>query len=152
MCAAPKGNLFAAGHGWGRPAKYETPEEFELAIDTFIKKSIKRRQYKPTVSGLAFFLGFKSKQSMYDYEGSGEVFSYLVHQARLFIESCYEAQLYSTSPGGAQFALSNMGWKNKTETDITTNGKDINPVDLSKLSLEELQTLQNLTEKAKEKQ
>ena len=60
----------------GRPLKYETAEDLENAIDTYFKESLQTRETEsgikyinpPTVSGLAYHLGFESRQSMYDYK------------------------------------------------------------------------------------
>jgi hypothetical protein len=120
----------------GRPRIYNTPEELEAAIDdyfnpiveNFIETSTKsgtsrtkvgeerQPREKVTVSGLAFHLGFDSRQSLYDYEEKEE-FSYIVKKARLRVEMSYEERLSEPACTGAIFALKNMGWKDKTEVD-----------------------------------
>ena len=35
------------------------------------------------------------------------------------MESCYEGKLSGTTPTGAIFALKNMGWRDKTETELS---------------------------------
>lgn len=102
----------------GRPPKYETPEELEKKIDEYFEDVT-----KPTITGLALFLGFESRQSFYDYEKNGN-FSYIIKRARLHIESIYEESLHSQSCTGAIFALKNFGWKDKQEVEqngIMTN-------------------------------
>ncbi len=99
--AAPVGNKYAIGNNGGQPPTFASPEELQRKIDEFIEscssKIIKDDEGedqvdlgKPiTISGLAYYLGFESRQSFYDYE-KREEFSYTVKRARLFIESSYE--------------------------------------------------------------
>jgi hypothetical protein len=68
----------------------------------------------PTITGLAHYLGFESRQSFYDYEERPE-FSYTIKRARLAIESNYEQALFSRNPTGPIFALKNLGWTDKQE-------------------------------------
>ena len=67
-----------------------------------------------TITGLALYLGFASRQSFYDYE-KHEEYSYIIRRARLAIESFYEEKLISKSPQGSIFALKNMGWFDRQE-------------------------------------
>lgn len=125
--AAPKGNKFAIGNNGGRPSKFETAEEMTYKIDEYFK-SYKPGQipvlgYKPTVCGLALYLGFESRQSIYDYRDKSEEFSYIIKRALTFIEMNYEQNLESKNPAGAIFALKNMGWTDSK--DITTKGERI---------------------------
>jgi len=99
----------------GRPPKYKTSEEIEAAISKYWDSLGKD---KPTVTGLALFLGFESRQSFYRYENDGE-FSYTIKKARLKIESIYEQNLHSGNATGSIFALKNFGWSDKTEVDHT---------------------------------
>lgn len=74
-----------------------------------------------TITGLALFLGFESRQSFYDYEEKPD-FTYIIKVARLRVENQYELRLNNNpSPTGAIFALKNMGWKDKQETEISGN-------------------------------
>ena len=137
---APKGNKYALGNNGGKPALYDSPEELSEAIREYFEESHKTRTVvvgKPpnnyevvlpvfTITGLALHLGFESRQSFYDYEKKEE-FSYIIKRARLFIEEEYEEQLQHGNTTGAIFALKNMGWTDKTETDITTKGQSISP-------------------------
>lgn len=118
----------------GRPRKYDTEEELQAAVDAYfihikgakstkvheggsIEESWERHPEPATVTGLALFLGFESRQSIYDYEENG-LFSYIIKNARLRVECEYEKRLStSQSPTGAIFALKNMGWKDKSEID-----------------------------------
>ena len=64
-----------------------------------------------TISGMALFLGFASKQEFEAYEESGK-HAHILKRARLRIEAAYEARLYQT-PTGVIFALKTMGWNDK---------------------------------------
>lgn len=104
----------------GRPPKFETPEELQEAIEQYIKK--RGNEEKPiTMSGMAYELGFASRQSLYDY-GNKDEFSYTITRARLLIEDNYEQCLHNPQTcNGAKFALAaGFGWKEKKE--ITHSG------------------------------
>jgi len=98
----------------GRPLKFETPEELQATILSFFAEENGRI----TISGLAYYLGFESRQSFYDYEKRPE-FSYTIKRARLFIENEYEKLLISNNTTGAIFALKNFGWTDKSELDLS---------------------------------
>lgn len=110
----------------GRPLRFKNKEELQDKINEYLnnlptyKKVITNKISLdipiPTITGLAYHLGFESRQSFYDYE-SYEEFSYTIKRARLFIESEYEKQLQIGNTTGAIFALKNMGWIDKTTTD-----------------------------------
>lgn len=104
----------------GRPALFNSPEELEEKIGEYFDTVS-----KITICGLAYFLGFESRQSFYDYEKRPE-FSYIIKRARLKIEGTYEEMLFEGKPTGAIFALKNMGWKDKTEADVTI--RDLPPI------------------------
>jgi hypothetical protein len=95
----------------GRPPAFETPEQLQDSIDEYLKDN-----KIPTVSGLAYYLGFESRQSFYDYEQKPE-FTYTVRKARLFMESHYEERLQGNNPTGSIFWLKNAGWKDKQEVE-----------------------------------
>ena len=122
----------------GSPPFYKDVDELDAKINEYFNEGIKKRtvligkspnQEKveipiPTISGLTYYLGFESRQSFYDYE-KREGFSYTIKRARLFIEVEYEEQLSCGNTVGAIFALKNMGWKDKTHTDVTTDGEKL---------------------------
>jgi hypothetical protein len=111
----------------GRPPEYKTPEEMQVAIDSYFS-SCKDSGEKITVTGLAIHLGFASKQSIYDYVEKPQ-FSYPIKRALLMVEHSYEKQLYQNNVAGSVFALKNMGWKDKVEQEVS--GKDGQPVGLT---------------------
>ena len=112
----------------GRPPFYENSEQLQSKIkeyldncpdfqELFTKDGTKYIVPQFTVSGLAYHLGFASRQSFYDYE-EREEFSYTIKRARLFIEKEYEKAL-KTGNAGVIFALKNFGWVDKTEIEQT---------------------------------
>ena len=103
-----------------RPRHYDTAEEIQEAIDKYFSVCLIDEK-PPTITGLAYDLGFESRQSFYKYETEGE-FSYTIKRARLRIESQYEQNLSGTAATGSIFALKNFGWKDKTETELTGQG------------------------------
>ncbi len=105
----------------GRPPKFETPEQLKAACDEFIANN----PGKLTVTGLAMWLGFCDRQSLYDYEKKPE-FTCIIKEARLAVENDYELSLRTPSVTGAIFALKNMGWKDKQEQEVY--GKDGGPL------------------------
>lgn len=74
-----------------------------------------RNPEEPSITGLAIFLGFESRQSMYDYLKK-EPFSYSIKKGLLRVENNYEKGLWTDKPTGPIFGLKNMGWADKTET------------------------------------
>lgn len=101
---------------FGRPAMYETPALMQQAIELYLA-TCKAESKKPTITRLALALGFESRQSFYDYEEKPD-FSYMIKRARLEVEAGYEDGLRENNCTGSIFALKNMGWKDKSETDV----------------------------------
>lgn len=128
--AAPKGNLFALGCTTnGRPPKYESPEEFVKKLAEYINYEDEIKGVDPktgqgkglyTLEGAALYLGFATRDSMYDYDKK-EDFTYIVSRFRLFITDWNVKKLYW---GGtfmaAQFWLKNWGGY----TDETTQNQN----------------------------
>jgi len=132
---APKGNKYALGNNGGRPPMYKSAKDMEAKIIEFFEScvpeydengNILRTNY-PSITGLALFLGFCDKISLYEYQKKDE-FANPIKRARSVIESHYEQQLNTKACTGAIFALKNFNWKDKFETDITTNGESINKI------------------------
>jgi hypothetical protein len=97
-----------------RPRHYDSEEELIAEIEKYFSDN-----QRVTITGLALSLGFESRQSIYDYEKDGR-FSYIIKNARLRVEACYEGRLiYDNQPTGVIFALKNMGWKDRQEIDST---------------------------------
>lgn len=131
----------------GRPAYFDTEVELQAKIDEYLIwlqgdfKDVQKRDEEgepyservytrypeqPTITGLAIYLGFESRQSVYDYEKTGE-FSYTIKRARLFIENAYEKELLGKGVTGAIFALKNFGWTDKQEVTNTNLNYNVSP-------------------------
>ena len=122
--AAPKGNRFAAGHGWGRPPMYNTPDEMlKLAFEYFDLETNTSGICKPTISGLTFHLGFSSRTAFYDYRAK-EDFKYTIDKLVTFIESCYEKNLHGFAWAGSCFALKNINSKDWKD-EVTQNQNQV---------------------------
>jgi hypothetical protein len=71
-----------------------------------------------TISGLALFLGFSSRQVFDDCMHKGK-YAEILKRGCLRIEAFYESRLHQHSTSGAIFALKSMGWNEKHETKTT---------------------------------
>ena len=143
-------------HARGRPPMFKNVDELEALINGYFKdcpdtitaytKDGEEYERKvPTINGLALYLGFCNRGSMYDYEKKEE-FTNTIKKARARMEMIYEQHLTTGSPTGAIFALKNFGWKDKIEQDITTQGEKINnSIDYSKLDTETIKKLRDAT-------
>lgn len=128
----------------GRPPVYETAEELCAAIDKYFDECL-REERRPTLAGLAYDLGYVSRQSIYDQEKRGDSFSYCIKRARLRIEAHHEERLYETGATGSMCWLNNnAGYVSRQE--IT--GKDGGPLESVQLTYE--QALARLAELRKE--
>ncbi len=138
MASYNVGNKFALGNKGGQPPKYDNAndlsekigeyftyiqgeytieEEMILGKKTDVKKWT-RHPESPTITGLALFLGFCGRQSIYDYIDKDE-FSYILKRATAVIENYHEKRMDGVNVAGSIFVLKNMGWKDKTEQDLT---------------------------------
>jgi hypothetical protein len=106
----------------GRPPIWTDPIELkELISDYFISEKGRK---KPTLSGLALAIGI-DRRTLYNYQQKDEFFP-TIKKARDRIEENYEENLlYGERTTGFIFALKNMGWSDKLETDVTTKGKEL---------------------------
>lgn len=102
----------------GRPRIYDNKDELSQECEGYFDLCRKEEE-RPTVTGLALHLGFASKQSLYDYEKNDQ-FSYPIKKSLTRIENALEKRLENNSVTGIIFALKNMGWKDKIETENNT--------------------------------
>ncbi len=108
-----------------RHSKTKNPDgSVTETTETYEYKEWVRNPETPSMTGMAIFLGFESRQSLYDYAKKSR-FSYIIKRGLLEIEKVYESGLWQDKPIGAIFALKNMGWSDKTETDITSKGEKL---------------------------
>ena len=135
----------------GRPPIFKSAQDIEKKIEEYysfiqgefemkevsspltgepeLKKVYSKEPETPSITGLALYLGFESRQSIYDYEKNGE-FSYTIKRAKLKIESHYEQHLLTKVSTGAIFALKNFGWTDKQEIENNVNISNISIKDL----------------------
>jgi DNA-packaging protein gp3 len=107
-------------HAGGRPLKLESPEKFiELANNYFNATPINQW----TITGLALSLQ-TSRETLMNYQARDEFFD-AIKWAKGKVEYSYELSLRTRGSAGDIFGLKNFGWRDKQETDITTNGKDM---------------------------
>ena len=136
--AAPKGNKFALGLSTsGQPPVYKNVEEITVNINKYFDSLMddEGEEYKkrPTITGLALFLGFASRQSLYDYLDQEE-YSYIIKRAQQVVAMSYEEALLSRASTGAIFALKNMGWKDESKIVQTNlNSTELNEDEIKKL-------------------
>ena len=114
-------------HAGGRPRKYNSPEEMQVAIDDYFATTT-----KITICGLALHLGFVSRTSLINYAGYGEEFMNTIKAAKAKVEQYYEEHLIGTGAAGPIFALKNFKWSDKQEIDMDIKGEidmsfDIDP-------------------------
>lgn len=154
-----------AKHAGGRPPLYSDEKELELKMDEYFeackpeyakdsdgviittqKGAIVLNLNAPSLSGLALFLGYESRQSLYDNEKT-EKFSYIIKRARTKVEEwVYQHSLDgSIPPAVGIFTLKQFGWTDKQEIDIN----DVKAPDMSKYTTEELKTLAEINRRHK---
>lgn len=101
----------------GRPPIFSDPNELQLKIDGFFLACTEAKE-RPTVTGLTLHLGFADKSTLYDYRDKENTdFSHPIKKALTKIENELEKRLENNSVAGIIFALKNMGWKDKQETE-----------------------------------
>lgn len=117
----------------GRPLKFKTAEEMQKAIDLYfescweVDKEGNRKQTKPyTVTGLANALGMDRK-ALLEYQNRDQ-FTNAIKEAKRKVAQYVEEYLFmGKNQTGAIFNLkNNFDWKDKTETDVTSNGETLN--------------------------
>lgn len=114
-----------------RPPFYETVEEMEVALTNYFKTT---PIGELTVTGLAIFLGFTSRQALLNYECKSE-FIDAIKKAKLIVENDYEVALRKNGRSGDIFGLKNFGWKDAQ--DVNLGGQEGNPVLNKDLTKEE---------------
>lgn len=86
--------------------------------EPMIQKITIREAEPATIASLVFHLGFNSRDEFDALEEKGR-YSAILKRARLRVEAAYEKRLLQPSPSGAMFALKNLGWNEKADTDKT---------------------------------
>lgn len=122
---APKDNQYALGNSGGRPRQYQAAQDLEKEVISYFQHCIDNKE-NVKVTSLALYLGFESRQSLFDYKSNKE-FSYVIKRALLVIEAHYEDTLNTFRSMGGQFALKNMGWKDQQDQHITQTITTVSP-------------------------
>ena len=107
-----------AGGKVGKPAINDPTDSaaIKAKIDAYFDECEESEQ-RPTYCGLAYHLGYASRQSIWENANSDSNISLPLKRAMLRIESIYERMLGSNSCTGAIFALKNRGWTDKQEVE-----------------------------------
>lgn len=105
-------------------AMFKTPQEMQKKIDKYFNEEV-GEDNAPTISGLAYYLGFSDRRSVYDYKEKDE-FTHTIKRAVLRCEKYCENQLLTGNGGsGAIFWAKNHGWSDKQEIEHSVNEEAI---------------------------
>lgn len=121
----------------GEEVEYTNVPQFDDYGDPIMLRKYIREPEPITVTGLCLYIGFSSKQQLYDY-GEREGFKDLVKRARMAVEREYEGGLHGNNPTGRIFALKNMGWKDQTQHELSGPGGESLYKDKSEAELMEM--------------
>lgn len=95
----------------GRPLLFETPEALEKAIDDYFDN-----EDRPTLSGMALHIGM-DRRSVNNYRDRDAFFP-IIKKARDRVEKIYEERtIYEPQPTGVIFALKNMDWSDRPQSE-----------------------------------
>lgn len=112
----------------GRPRIYKNVKDLEAKCDEYFASLESSVQFPygepPAVNGLALYLGFSDKSTVYDYRDRPE-FSHPIKKALTKIELYHEKGLSGRQPTGHIFGLKNSGWSDKREVDHTSKGEQV---------------------------
>ena len=108
------------------------------------------RMTRPSISGLALFLGFPNKKYMLEMIPTeyGDIVEYGI----AMIEQRHEEQLFNPHIAGSKFWLSTIGkWSEKQEEEdkvvnVSINGTDIKVADVEEIDIDELELEERLKE------
>lgn len=126
--------------GKTNPLRYKTAAEMSAAIEEYFKdceghiltdssgKTLYNKNgepvivgaHPPTVTGLALALGFKTRQSLLNYQARSDKFNDIITVAKSRCEEYAESRLYDRDGvNGAKFSLTNnfKGWREKPAED-----------------------------------
>jgi hypothetical protein len=109
----------------GRPLKFKTPQELEEKINQYFIECEARGE-KPFITELAYYLD-TSRETLREYKERPEYVD-SIKKALTRCEMALEKNLIEgkVNPTGSIFNLkNNYGWRDKNETDLTTNGQSI---------------------------
>lgn len=94
------------------------------------------QEHRPTTAGLALFLGYANRKSLYDLRDKSDDFGFVINAALTRIENEHEANLFNTSYGGSWKWLTNHGWSDKQTVEQTVRHEgEVKPIDRLKASV-----------------
>ncbi len=88
--------------------------------------------HPPTVTGLALWLGFKTRQSLLNYQARSKAFDDVLTAAKSRCEEYTESRLYDRDGvNGAKFSLMNnfRGWRDKPHENSGENAEGVKIID-----------------------
>lgn len=109
----------------GRPLKFDSPKVLDEKINEYFAKCEEKGE-KPFISELAYFLD-TSRETLREYKERPE-FVDSIKRALARCEIALEKNLIEgkVNPTGTIFNLkNNYGWRDKSETDVTSGGEKI---------------------------
>jgi hypothetical protein len=118
----------------GRPLKYNTEEDFNQALESYLDWCVEKHSM-PNIAGFCA-AQHMSRETYYEY---GKKYSDTKKAFESFLESAWVQKLGGPSATGAIFYLKNAfreHYKDRNETDITSGGEKIpSGVDVEALAL-----------------
>lgn len=118
----------------GRPLKFKSVKELQKKIEEYFGTTPKDEW---TITGLALALD-TYRQTLLNYEGKDE-FVDTIKKAKQMVENGYEIDLKKHGRTGTIFALKNFDWKDKNETDITSQGDKLGVIVLPQKNVNTLE-------------
>lgn len=129
--AAPKNNLFALGHHFGRPKQYPTAFELHNECVSYFDWCVEAKEVI-TITGLCIYLEISRTTLMRwkngDIDNETDNFSNVITRAIAIVENAYEKKLDTFTFGGAIFALKNINkeyWKDKIEAEVNQTNTNV---------------------------
>lgn len=115
-------------HPGGRPPKFKTRKKLQENIEAYFKErfydeegKLREKPLPVTVSGLAYYLGFKDRHSIADYQKKDK-FTATIKEAKLRIEQYLEEKLLGNNVAGVIFNLkNNFKWKDTVDPAVIVN-------------------------------
>lgn len=108
--------------------KMLSPEEFKEKSEEYFDEC-KAQDEAPSIAGLAFHLGFSSKQSIFDYRKDPE-YAHEANRATLFIEAWLNKKVVNKdtySPGQWHILKANFGYEDKQSLDHQSSDGSLSP-------------------------
>ena len=105
---------------FGKPRKYANVEDLTNKITEYFEYA-QEGNYPLTICGLAGFLGFMDRQSLYDTINREDDYSCVIKKAINVIETQHEANLQKGQCAGSIFWLKNRGWTDQPQANSLTD-------------------------------